>query len=135
MTGIELLVGYLAAWGIRKARRVGKKLDETVDDVTDLALNHLHDVVIAKVGGDSSLQKLDAEAAEKGVVSERTGQRVLLAVEDAAEDDPEFGAQLEAALAELTRLSDNSGTLDGIDLRQAQGVQVGNYNTQHNTFN
>jgi hypothetical protein len=56
------------------------------------------------------------------------------AVEEAAEQDPQFAAAIDRALDELERLRDGAPSVAGIDLRHAKGVQVGNFNTQTNTF-
>jgi hypothetical protein len=135
MTGLELVVGYLAAWGVRKVQRVGKRLDEDFDEATDSALDRLHDIVVAKLDGDPAVTKLGDEAARDGAVSPRTRQRVELSLEDAMENDTDFRDRLSAVLAELEDLSHGAGNLAGIDLRGARGVQVGNHNEQTNTFN
>lgn len=135
MTGLELVAGYLVVWGVRKLKRVGKRLDEETDQVIDAELDRLHDAVAAKLGTDAALVKLDADV-ERGVEpGERTLRRVQDAVEDAAEDDPDFAALLEELVARLQEASNNSSSSAAVDLRGARGVQVGNFNTQTNTFN
>ncbi|MEN3307603.1 MAG: hypothetical protein V7603_3805 [Micromonosporaceae bacterium] len=103
MTGVELVAGYLVAWAVRKARRVAGRADAQVDRALDAGLDRLRDVVSQRLPGDAALARLAAEAAERGDVSERTRQRVALAVEEAAEQDPRFAA----TVAELV------GTLAG----------------------
>ena len=44
-------VGYVIAWAVRKARRVGGRLDSEVDEVIDAGLDRLHEVVAAKLHG------------------------------------------------------------------------------------
>jgi hypothetical protein len=55
-------------------------------------------VVVAKLGGDPALARLDAEASATGQVAERTQARVRLALEDAAADDVEFAQRLDEAV-------------------------------------
>ena len=135
VVGLELVAGYLVAWGVMKARRAGRRLDEETDEVMDVGLDRLHDVIMAKLGSDPAVTKLAADAAQEIEPSERTVDRVRYAVEEAAEQDPQFAAAMDRALAELERLRDGAPSVAGIDLRRAKGVQVGNFNTQTNTFN
>ena len=100
LIGLEVLVGYLIAWGMRKARRAGTRLDADVDEVMDAGLDRLHEMIAAKLGDDPAVAKLELEAAT-GEVSERTRRRVLDALTDAAEGDEEFRGALETLLAEL----------------------------------
>lgn len=52
MTGLELVAGFLAAWAVRKARRVGGRLDEEFDAATDVGLDRLHEVIAGRLGED-----------------------------------------------------------------------------------
>ena len=135
MVGLELVAGYLVAWAVRKAKRAGARLDEETDEVMDAGLDRLHEVIAAKLGTDPAIEKLEIEAAGGQQPSERTIQRVNLAIEDAAEDDSQFVTLLRAVLAELDQARNGAPAVAGINLRNARGVQVGNYNTQTNTFN
>ena len=98
--GLEVAVGFLIAWAVGKARRAGKQLDGVADQVVDASAVRLRDVLLRKLGGDSAMQRLQLEAAETGTVSDRTQQRVTLALEDAVENDSQFAGELKAALAE-----------------------------------
>jgi len=100
MIGLELVAGYLAAYAIRKARYTGKRMDAEVDYAIDESLDRLHDVVREKLGDDPAIRKLEREA-EEGAASPRTAQRVMLAIEDAAEADDEFADRLREVLGEL----------------------------------
>src|SRR5262249_61075030 len=91
VAGIELVVGYLGAWGIRKLRRAAAAVDAEADRVADAALDHLHQVVTDKLGGDPAVAKLEAAPDQ---VSDRVRQRVELALADAADDDPDFAQAL-----------------------------------------
>jgi hypothetical protein len=134
MTGLELVAGYLIAWGVGKLKRAGRRLDEETDEVIDAGLDRLHDAIAAKLGTDPALVKLGADIAQGLEPSERTRRRVQDAVEDAVEDDPGFAAVLEELLAQLEQARNGGWAVAGIDLRGAIGVQVGNHNTQTNTF-
>src|SRR5437660_12786190 len=102
MTGVEIAVGYVFAWAVRKARRVAGRADAEVDRALDLATERLHDLVSQKLGDDPVLRKL-AEEAEAGQEkpSDRTRQRVQLALEDAAQQDSGFDQALDEAVKEI----------------------------------
>jgi hypothetical protein len=134
MTGLELVAGYLIAWGVRKLKRAGKRLDEETDEVIDVGLDRLHDAIASKLGTDPALVKLDTDVAQGVEPSDRTLRRVQDAVEEAAEHDPRFAALVQELLARLEEERDGAPTVAGIDLRGAHGVQIGNHNTQTNTF-
>lgn len=134
MTGLELVAGYLIAWGVSKLKRAGRRLDQETNQVIDAGLDRLHDAIAAKLGTDPALVKLDADVAQGLEPSDRTRRRVQDAVEEAAEDDPGFAAVIEALLARLEEARDGAPTVTGIDLRGASGVQIGHQNTQTNTF-
>jgi hypothetical protein len=107
VTGIEVaVVGYLAAWGLRKLRRVGAAVDAEVDRVIDAALEEMHDVIAGKLGGDPALQKLEAAPEQ---VPDRVRQRVELAIADAVEDDPGFAVALARAVDAVRQAEQASG--------------------------
>jgi type II secretory pathway component GspD/PulD (secretin) len=135
MFGLELVAGYLAAWAVRKARRAGQQLDQDTNDIIDAALDRLHEIIAAKLGHDPAVAQLEADAAQGLELSDRTVRRVQDSVAEAAEADPQFAALLQQALAHLDRAERSASSAPGIDLRQAKGTQVGNFNTQTNTFN
>ena len=132
--GLELVAGYLVAWGVRKLKRAGKRLDEETDEVTDAGLDRLHDAIAEKLGTDPALVKLEADVSQGLEPSDRTLRRVQDAVEDAAEAAPDSGAVIEALLARLEEARNGAPSVAGIDLQRAKGIQVGNINTQTNTF-
>jgi len=101
VTGLELVGGFLVAWAVRKARRVGARVDELFDQVLDAGLDRLGEVVAGRLGDDPALVKLEQEAAA-GDVQDRTRARVQLAVEQAVDDDAGFAGALAPVLAELT---------------------------------
>lgn len=104
MMGIELVVGYLAAWAVRKGRRVAGRADQELDQALDAGMDRLHELVAGKLGGDPALERLALEGQSGQEPSERTRQRVQLALEDAADDDPDFGQTLRAAVDRLEEL-------------------------------
>lgn len=101
VAGLELVVGYLIAWVVRKARRVGDRLEDETDKVLDAGLDRLHGLIAQKLGDDTALRQLEVEAEDNQEVPPRTRKRAQLALEDAADRDHEFADQLEAALREL----------------------------------
>lgn len=91
-------------------------------------LRKLVDLVRGKLSGDPALAKLEEEAAESSEVSDRTRQRVQLALEDAVEEDPDFATQLRELLAELQAThaqggvtASNHGVAIGGDVRADRG--------------
>jgi hypothetical protein len=109
MIGIEVAVGFLIAWVVRKAGRVGRRVDAEVDQVLDAGLGRLHDLVVAKLSGDPALERLQIEAGESGEVGTRTQARVRMALEEAAAQDPAFVAELEAAVAQVQAAQPGGG--------------------------
>ncbi|MGW7004492.1 hypothetical protein ACWGCW_17140 [Streptomyces sp. NPDC054933] len=132
MTGVEIAVGYVFAWVVRKAKRVAGRADEEVDRTLDEAMDRLHDIVSEKLGEDPALHRLAEEAeAGQGEASDRTRQRVQLALEDAAEQDPGFREALSRAVEQvqsLDRASRASGGVSAGDGGQAAGGNVINHN-------
>ncbi len=81
----------IETWGLRKARRVGGRLDAAAGAVIDGGLDRLHEVVEARLGGHPVLAELVEEAEEAGEVSDLTRQQVELALAAAAGKDEVFG--------------------------------------------
>ncbi len=105
MTGIEVAVGYVCAYLVRKARRAAGPADAEVDRLVDAATERVHDLVSRALGDDSALQRARAEAAaETGEVSELTRRRVADALTAASQDDPELAEALDAAVREACLL-------------------------------
>jgi hypothetical protein len=113
MTGVEIAVAYLVAYAWRKARRVAGRADDLVDKGLDAGMDHLHELVEARLGPDPALQQLDAQASsdlDAVAVPQRTIDRVRLALEDEVEKDPGFGTGLHELVARLQVLEEKSGT-------------------------
>jgi len=121
VTGIELVVGYLVAWGVRKARRVGQAADAEVDQVIDASLDKLHNFVSEALSGESSLGALEKESSA-GQVSARTRQRVELALAEAAES-----ADIQKKLTELVEQVRQAESSAGVQLLSAsdRGIVAG----------
>jgi hypothetical protein len=100
MPGLELVAGYLAAWVISKARRAAGRVDGEIDRALDMAMDRLYALVLDKLGADPALKKLQTDAKRR-VKDPRTHTRVRLALEDAAEQDPRFAAELDKALQQV----------------------------------
>jgi hypothetical protein len=139
MSGIEVAVGCLFAWAVRKARRVAGRADTEVDRGLDAAMDHLHEVVSRKLGQDSALARL-AEEAEEGreEPTGRTRQRLQLALEDAGEHDPDFAEALRQAVAQVQAASGPGGggghAVSGNTFSGPTALQVGDHNRQDNHF-
>lgn len=98
------VVGYVIAWAVRKAKRVGDRLDTETDGVIDASLDRLHEVVAAKLTGHPALAELIEEAEAAGGASEVTDltrQQVELAVTAAARKDDAFAQAVTEVVARL----------------------------------
>ncbi len=114
MVGTEVVVGYVFAWLVRKARRAGARADTHADAAVDAAVDRvgekLHALVAGKLAADSALKRLNAEAIEGAEApTPRTVQRVALALEEAIEQDASFGGAL-GLLAEQYQAAIGIGT-------------------------
>jgi hypothetical protein len=97
-----IVAGYVIAWAVRKARRVGGRLDTETDAVIDASLDRLHEVVAAKLDGHPVLAELIEEAAAgDGEVGDLTRQQVELALTAAARKDESFGQTVTDLVARL----------------------------------
>jgi hypothetical protein len=117
VTGVEIAVGYVCAYLVRKARRAGQQADAEVDRVVDAGMERVHDLVSGALGEDPALE-LAAEQARIGAVSERTRRRLTDAVDEAAENDRAFADALQRAVERLQASAAASGAViaagDGI---------------------
>ncbi|MEU4524931.1 hypothetical protein AB0F52_40220 [Amycolatopsis sp. NPDC024027] len=101
VSGVEVVVGFLIAWLVRRAKHVGDRFEGKVDATLDAGLDKLHDVVARKLGNDPALAVLEDEAAKTGEATARTKMRVRLALEEAVEGDETFASELAAAVHEV----------------------------------
>jgi hypothetical protein len=123
VTGIELVVGYLAAWAVRKVRRVRDRADDEVNQALDLGMDRLHQVIAGKLAADPALVKLEAEARTAGEITSRTRRRLELAVEEAEANDSLFAKSLRGVLEQVIAADQGGllvgpgGTMAGRDIR------------------
>jgi hypothetical protein len=106
VVGADLVVGYLFSWLVRKAKRVGTCADERIDQALDAGVDRagerLHELVAGRLHGDPAFERLSVEAGQRlKEPTPRTAQRVTLALEDAAEQDPGFADAVDALVAIL----------------------------------
>ncbi|WP_435124451.1 hypothetical protein [Actinacidiphila sp. bgisy144] len=134
-----MAVGYLAGWVVRKAGRVAERVDAEADQVLDAGMDRLHEVIAVRLGAAPAFEPAEVEAAaERGAVSDRTRARLALALAEAVEQDPVFRAELERAVAGVEAAVRAAGpgarSLYGNTFSGPTALQVGDHNTQHNTF-
>ena len=103
MTGLEVVAGYLARWAWRRARKLAGRVVDSVDAKIDEKLEQLYEVVAERLGGDSSLKRLEREATadldtEPSSVSPGVTDGVTYALSEAADEDPAFAERLRAAV-------------------------------------
>jgi hypothetical protein len=118
--GAEIAVGYVFAWLVRKARHVGQHADGQVDAALDAGVDRLGEKLHALVAGglqnDAALERLTAEAQlALDAPSPRVVQRVALALEDAAADDPQFGSAVEDLVRQLQAAERAAGLATATD--------------------
>ncbi|MFK4223424.1 hypothetical protein [Streptomyces sp. NPDC019890] len=111
MTGVEIAIGYVFAWAVRKARRVAGRADAEVDLALDGAMDRVHGVVVRRLGDDAELERLEAEAAAgQDEPSALTRHRVGQVVSAAVEEDPGFARELEAAVTAVQEAARAAGS-------------------------
>lgn len=145
MTGIEVAVGVLFAWAVRKARRVAGRVDAEADRALDAGMDRVHELVSRALGDNDPVLTRLGEEARAGLdqPSERTRQRLALALEDAGDQDPGFADALARAVAQVQQVqqvqaaSGHSGIghlVTGATFHGPAALQVGDHNQQTNTF-
>jgi hypothetical protein len=124
MSAIEVILAALAAGA-------GVGMKDTASAAVQDAYAALKEQIRRRLGNrDEAIQALDADEAAPCVWQARLGAALT---ESGATGD----ARVIEAARDLLRLTDPTGSAAGrydIDLREAKGVQVGDFNTQHNTF-
>jgi hypothetical protein len=109
----SVAAGYLIAWAVRKAKRVGSRLDSEADEVIDVTLDRLHEAVAAKLHGYPVLAELieEAEAAgDAGGVSDLTRQQVELALTSAFRKDNAFAESVTELVSRVREAEEAAGT-------------------------
>ncbi|MBD0671372.1 chromosome partitioning protein [Streptomyces sp. CBMA156] len=141
MVGMELVVGYLFAWAVGKAKRVAGRVDEEVDGALDAGMDRLHDVVLTRLGTEPALERM-VEEAGSGLEepTARTRQRLELALEDAAENDTDFAGTLRQAVEEVEAVKaavdpgHGGPTVSGNTFNGPTAVMLGDHGRQDNHF-
>ena len=98
MADVEIAVELLVVWLTRPEH---EGTVARLDSSSDITLRALHQLVAAKLHGDPAFGRMELEASEQGEIRPRTRSRLAMAIEDATEDDHDFGKDLKTALDEL----------------------------------
>lgn len=100
--GVELSVGYVFAWKVRKARLVAGRTSGEVDRALEGGMDRLHGLVSRKLGQDPALAQVEEEAGEgQASLSDDTRQWLALSLNNSARKDTEFAAALKAVVGEV----------------------------------
>ena len=133
MTGLEpLVIGYLTAWAVRKAQRVGNRADGAVDQVLDSAMDRLDALVRSRIGGDAAIARLE-ETASAGEPDASVTRAAEQAVASAATADPAFAAEMRKLVDEIRSIAPTNVFVQAYGTGQARMPVLGQ-GTQHNTF-
>jgi hypothetical protein len=103
MTNTEIAVGLLISRLTRPSQ--GECEDTSNSGAIEASLRLLRQLVVAKLGRDPALERLEFEANNSGEVHIRTRARLALALKDAADDDLEFARNLQSAVSEALKSS------------------------------
>jgi|SRR6476660_4797284 len=123
MSAVEVITVALAAGA-------GAGVQETTSAGVRDAYLGLKALLKRRISDAAAAQALDTDETEPGVWQTLLGRSLTEAGVDGDE-------QVLAAARRLLDLVDPAGSRAGryhVDVRDAKGVQVGDYNTQHNTF-
>jgi hypothetical protein len=125
MSGVELVLAALAAGATAGVA------ETTTSAIRDLYAN-LRDRVRGDLArrGQETMDQLEAEEAEPEVWRERLEPHLQVAGVDQDSDTLTTARELLAALGVEATGADSYS----VDLRHARGVQVGDHNTQTNSF-
>jgi hypothetical protein len=116
--GVDLLAAAAVGYLVRKARRVGGRADEAVDEILDAGTDRVCALVTAALGDEPVLAQLDTQA-RGGTETDRTVRRAEDAIADKLETDAGFAEQLEQLLRQLEKVP------GGISLSAPGGVAAG----------
>ncbi|WP_157537668.1 chromosome partitioning protein [Kitasatospora azatica] len=124
---MEVAVGYIFAWAVRKARLVAGRADGEVDRALGAGMDRVHDVVSRKLGQDAALVQVVEEAnADPARLSEDSRQWLALSLNNAAKRDAEFAAELLAAV-EAARVAERAARVQA----SGDGVAIGGGVSMH----
>ncbi|UGT60430.1 hypothetical protein [Nocardia asteroides] len=94
--GPEIVVGLLIAWAAGRDRRLAPS--GFTGEALDRAMDRVHAVVVARLGGSETVERLLVEAGtERGAVTGRTRADAVRTIADTIRADPAFAAALRAA--------------------------------------
>jgi hypothetical protein len=120
---VGIVVGYLVSWAVQKARRTGRRLNETTDLAIDVCADRLDGLVRSKLRGHPALRELDEQASALAAqslpgapletdprawaerITELTRSQLVLAIESAIVKDPDFCNKLVESLSLLQDMS------------------------------
>lgn len=122
MTGVELIVAALAGGA---AAGVTEVTGTAIQDGYASLREALRRALARR--GEHAVRALDAESSDPGVWRVRLGQDLI---DSGADRDERILAMARELLAQV----ESAGRYQ-VDLSQAKGVQLGDNNVQHNTFN
>jgi len=125
VTDIEIAVGLLITRITGQTQPGADRVDAYANQTFELVLRAVHELVIAKLGGDPALERMHIEISGSGEVRPRTQARLVMALEDAVEDDPEFARNLERAVSDARTLNQPRVETHGSVINQITGTVNG----------
>lgn len=125
MTDVEIAVGLLITRLVRQALLDSDRADMKVNESFEVALRAVHELVVAKLGADPALERLQIEASSSGEVRPRTQARLALSLEDAVEEDAEFAKNLEHAVNDARTAGQSEVVTRGGVINQITGTVSG----------
>jgi hypothetical protein len=134
MTGLEpLVVGYLSAWAVRKARRVGDRVDESADQALDILMDRLDAMVRDRIGAAPAIIQLQEESAH-GSATSVTSREAEAAIADAVSADEQFASRLRVLTDEIRAAATPQQVAVYATSSDHAKMPVLGSGTQHNTF-
>jgi hypothetical protein len=123
---MDLVVAFLVGWIANRAKRVGDRVGENVDQAAVAAVDRVWAIVAAKVGVHPALVRLRGEAAQLGAVSPQAREESEQMLQAAADQDPKFGDDLRAAVLEAMNQSARAQQAPPQVVHNLGGNHVGN---------
>jgi hypothetical protein len=115
---VSVVIECLIAWAVGKA---GRMVNGLTDRALDQGADQIWAVVAGKLGADPAIQQLLAESRETGDASPPTRANAQKTLQDAVAGDPQFAADLRAALPDVNNQGTGSGANLGIMIRDIHG--------------